>query len=121
RSNAAQNDPYRVGEEMHRVVIFNEAGILCKKATFFQVFDVRFERQLPVLTSHLEQLIQHTEQLEILRLRDRGAGQHLGERLQVWMITLRGVEISTAPRAAPMMMTISAGWMSPPTSPPSMR
>jgi hypothetical protein len=32
---AGQNDPHRVGEEMDRVVIFNEAGILGKKAAFF--------------------------------------------------------------------------------------
>ena len=54
RDAAGQDDPHRVGEKMHRMVIFNESGILCKKATFFRVFDMGLECQLSVLTGHLE-------------------------------------------------------------------
>src|SRR5882724_11972460 len=79
---ASQDNPYRVGEKMDRVMIFDEAGILRKEAALVRIFDVRFKRQLPILAGHLEQLIHDAEQLEILRLRDCSTGQHLGERGQ---------------------------------------
>ena len=98
---AADHEPQIVGQELHPMVIRQDARILRKDRALLRIVDVRFDRHQAFFAHLREDVVQQREQLQKKRLVVLGALEHVRQRLQGALDDLARVrhEKSTGRRA----------------------
>ena len=82
RHAAHQYQSQGVAQELDRVVLVKDRGILLEERAVLGLLDVRLDRDQSVLAGGLEELVQQAQRLEVELLAERGGceqGAHLGD------------------------------------------